>query len=249
MTPIHKLTTSFALCAALAPQLIPQAAAAQQAAQQTDSGIFSLSIRGIPAGQLSFKGVDDGKSYAASGRLESTGLIGALFKVRYDASVRGRVSGDRFVPSSYTEKTSGARNNESVMNYKKGVPQVKKYSPPRPPSDNDVDPATMGGTVDPMTAIYGTLRDVSRSEVCKFSTRMFDGKRASQIRLSNPQPVDGGFRCNGEYRRLKGYSAEEMAEKQRFPFTLTYSMIAEDRFRVTEIALATTYGNARLSRR
>lgn len=218
-------------------------------AQQAESATFDVYLRGIRAGVLAFSGTDNGREYAASGRLESSGIVGALVKVRYDAQARGRVTSKGFVPSSYREKTSGIRENEAVMTYKGGVPQVKKYTPPKPRDENAVAPATMGGTVDPMTAIYGTLRDVSREEVCNFSTRMYDGKRASRIQISNPQPIEGGFRCSGEYRRVKGYSAEEMAEKQRFPFTLTYQKTGKDRFRVTEMALDTTFGGARLVRR
>ncbi|APX91138.1 hypothetical protein BV394_12320 [Brevirhabdus pacifica] len=219
------------------------------AAERTDKATFDIYLRGIKTGALAFTGVDNGASYAAAGKVESTGLVGAIVKVRYDASSNGAVKGDRFVPQSYTEKTTGVRNNESVMNFRGGVPQVKKYSPPKPPGPDDVNPATQAGSVDPMTAIYGALRDVPRKDVCDYSVKMFDGKRASKISLKGPKPTDTGFTCNGAYDRLKGWSPEEMAEKKHFPFTVTYNKIGDDLYRVSQIDLDTTFGRARMVRR
>ena len=59
----------------------------------------------------------------------------------------------------------------------------------------------------------------------------------------------GGLTCTGEYRRLEGFSAEEMADKSRFPFSMTYAPLPDGRLRVTEIAMDTIYGKGRLTRR
>lgn len=216
-------------------------------AERRDEARFNIYLRGIKAGILAFSGLDNGRAYAAAGRLESTGLIGAIVKVRYDAKSRGRITRRGFVPSRYSEKTTGsARNSEVSMTYKNGVPQL---NPSKETGPDAIDPATQKGALDPITAIYGALRDVSRAEVCNYNVRMFDGKRASQVRLSNPAPKGAGFVCAGEYRRIGGFSAKEMAERQRFPFTLSYDRIGGDLYRVTRIDMITTFGNAVLSRR
>ena len=108
------------------------------------------------------------------------------------------------------------------MAYKAGVPQVKSYNPPRPPRAEDISPATQGGTVDPLTALFAVLRTVPEAEACMAKLVMFDGRRRSQVVLTAPQRTDDGITCRGEYRRLEGFSPEDMAEKSRFPFTLTY---------------------------
>ncbi|MCL7463653.1 DUF3108 domain-containing protein [Phaeovulum sp. NW3] len=220
-------------------------------ANQTDSGTFSLSLRGIPAGELKFSGTINATSYAVNGTLRSTGILGAVRKVRYDAAVQGSHAQGRFTPSSYTEKAdTSKRQSESVMAYKAGVPQVEVYNPPRAPRPGDIDPATQGGTIDPLTALFAVLRDVPEAQACSFSAFMFDGRRRSQIALTSPQPADDGtVTCAGEYRRLAGFSDKEMAEKVSFPFRLTYVPTGDGQLRVDEVSMDTLYGKGRLKRR
>jgi len=217
---------------------------------QTDQVAFDLTVRGIGAGSLRFSATQKGTGYAVAGRLESGGLVGMLRKIRYDASARGTISKGRYVPSSYTEQAdTGKRQSAATMDYKRGVPQLKSYDPPREAQAGDVDPATMGGSVDPLTALYATLRDVDAGNECNVSLQMFDGRRSTQLRLSKPQANGATVVCAGEYRRLAGYSAGEMAEKTRFPFTLTYAPASEGRMQVVEVAMDSLYGKATLKRR
>ncbi len=224
--------------------------AAPLAAAQKDAAVFDITIRGIPAATLSISGASQGKSYAATGTLKSSGVLGFLKKIRYDAQVSGRIAKGRFAPARYVEKAdTGKRRSEAVMAYKGGAPQVKSYTPPRAPRPDDIDPATQGGTVDPLTAVYVVLRDVPAAEACKLKVFLFDGRRRSQVVLTAPQPVEGGVTCKGEYRRLEGFSAEEMAEKSRFPFTLSFGPAGEGMLHVTEISMDTLYGKGRMIRR
>ncbi|MBC7141795.1 MAG: DUF3108 domain-containing protein [Rhodobacteraceae bacterium] len=225
-------------------------AAGSAGADQQDSAVFDLTLKGIHAGTLSISGAIEGRSYAVSGVLKSGGLLALVRKVRYDARARGTVSDGRFTPSRYEEDAdTGKRQSQSVMAYKAGVPQVKVYNPPKSPRPGDVDPATQGGTVDPLTALYAALRDVPEAEACNRKFVLFDGRRRSQVVLAEPKPAKGGIVCAGEYRRLEGFSAEEMADKSRFPFTMAYAPLGDGRLRVTEISMDTIYGKGRLKRR
>lgn len=226
-------------------------AAGGAAAGQQDSAIFDLTLKGLHTGTLSVSGAIEGKSYAASGVLKSGGLVALVRKVRYDARARGTVVNGTFTPTRYEEDAdTGKRRSQSVMDYKAGVPQVKVYNPPKAPRPGDIDPATQGGTVDPLTAAYAALRDVAPEEACKLKLVMFDGRRRSQVVLTDPKPAaGGGLTCAGEYRRLEGFSAEEMAEKARFPFRMTYAPLPDGRLRVMEISMDTIYGKGRLTRR
>lgn len=231
------LATLFALLA------LPLAAAAEPAR-------FDLSIRGIHAGTLTFEGAAEAGRYAVTGRLESAGLVGMIRKIRYDGEVQGRVADKRFTPARYVERAdTGRRQSEAVMEYRRGVPQVKVYNPPREARDGGLDPARQGGTVDPLTAMFATLRDVPADQACNLALTLFDGKRRSQITLGPPQPREGGATCPGEYRRLAGFPAEDMAEKSRFPFTLHLVPAPGGLMRVAEVTMDSLYGNARLKRR
>ncbi len=224
--------------------------AAPVRADQSDAAVFDISIRGISAATLSISGAVEGKSYAASGVMKSSGILGMLKRIRYDAAVNGSLSKGRFTPLRYVEKAdTGKRRSEAVMAYRAGVPQVKSYNPPRPPARADIDPATQGGTVDPLTALYAVLRDVPLAEACSLKVFLFDGRRRSQVVLTAPRTSGDTITCRGEYRRLEGFSAEDMAEKSRFPFTLTYGPAAEGMVHVTEISMDTLYGKGRVIRR
>ncbi len=219
-------------------------------AARAETVSYDLILKGFNAGTLSFDGRISGSSYAVSGVLKTSGLAAFLKKVRYDATSKGRVSKGRFVPTEYSEKAdTGKRQSESVMGYVRGVPQVKTYNPPRAPRDFDIDPASQGGTVDPLTALFATLRDVDAGQECQIKLPMFDGRRASQISTAAPQATGDSVTCSGEYRRIAGFSADDMAEKTRFPFTLTFQPAPGGKMQVTEVAMDTLFGKARLTRR
>jgi hypothetical protein len=215
-----------------------------------DQHTFDVTLKGLRAATLSFSGEQSGNAYAVSGKLESRGLAALVRKVRYDATVRGSAKGGRYTPAAYSEKAdTGKRKSASVMEYRKGVPQVKSYDPPRDPKPGDLNPAKQGGTVDPLTALYATLRDVDAGQECKVALQMFDGRRRSQIALSGRKAEGDTVTCRGEYRRVAGFSAEEMAEKTRFPFVLTYAPTDGGRMRVVTVTTETLFGTATLTRR
>ena len=214
-----------------------------------DKHSFDVTLRGLRAATLSFAGEQSGKAYAVTGKLESRGLAAMVRKVRYDATVRGSAKGGKYAPAAYSEKTNtGKRKSTSDIAYRRGVPQVKSYDPPRDPQPGDLNPAKQGGTVDPLTALYATLRDVDAGQECKVALQMFDGRRRSQIVLSGRKAAGDGVTCRGEYRRVAGFSAEDMAEKTRFPFVLTYAPTDQGRMRVVTVTTETLFGTATLTR-
>jgi hypothetical protein len=220
-----------------------------QAQELRQSARFDVEIRGLTVGRLSFTGVENGTSYAVSGTMQSTGLAGMLRKMRYDANVRGTVSHRGFAPQRY-EQTGGAGKgySEETVVWQAGLPRIERQEPAKPPRPTDPDPAQQRGTVDTLTALYATLRDVAPGQECKSSVIMYDGRYRMQLRIAAAKPVEGGVACSGEYIRLAGFTPEEMAERTRFPFTLRY-VPTEGRMRVTEVAMDSLYGSARLVRK
>ena len=67
MTIAHRGISALALSAVIA--------AFPASADQTDSAVFDLSLRGIHAGTLSISGAINGTSYSASGVLKCGGLV------------------------------------------------------------------------------------------------------------------------------------------------------------------------------
>ena len=223
--------------------------AATAGAQTTHTGTFDLRLSGVRAGVVSFSAVEDGRQYSAAVRAQSSGLVSLVRNLAYDARATGRITPHGFVPTRYQESAdTGERVSRAVMEYVSGVPQVKAYDPPQERRARDVDPATQGGTLDPMTAIFALLRDVPRAEVCTLDVPVFDGRRASRVSTRGPKQDGDRIVCEGEYRRVAGFSGRQMREKTRFPFSITYAP-AGDRYRVERIAIDTLYGRATLDRR
>ncbi|MFN3647385.1 MAG: DUF3108 domain-containing protein [Gemmobacter sp.] len=240
MRPIAIALTALALAAATP-------APAQELRQNAR---FDLEIRGITVGRLDFAGVENGRSYAVSGTMQSTGLAGMLRKMRYDANVRGTMTARGFAPQRY-EQTGGIgkKYTEEIVVWDGGLPRIERQEPPREARATDADPAQQRGTVDTLTALYATLRDVAPGQECQSSVIMYDGRYRMQLQISAPRTEAGGVSCAGEYIRLAGFTPEEMAERTRFPFTLRYEPTTEGRMRVTEVAMDSLYGRARLVRR
>ena len=210
---------------------------------------FDLVMLGLTAGSLQFSGVEEGGRYAVRGVLTSGGILAFLRKVSYDARANGRIVDGRYRPARYAEiADTGTRRSEAVMEYARGVPKVMSYSPPRAPQKNDVDATTQGGTVDPLTALYATLQDVAPGKECQVTVPMFDGRRSSRLSITAPVAEGDRVTCQGEYRRIAGFSDKDMAEKTRFPFTLTYEPAPDGRMRVVLVEMDTLYGRARLVR-
>lgn len=233
---------AFALVAALA-------GAAPAMSETRSSGTFDLQIKGFTAGVLQFSGINSGSAYSVTGKLESTGIAAMIRKIRFDAAASGRLASGRWSPSRYEEQAdTGKRQSQSRMEYSGGIP-VEMIKDSREGRPNYVDPATQGGTVDPLTALYATLRDVPTDQVCNLKLVMFDGARRSQITLSSAERDGDTITCAGEYRRLAGFSDKEMAEKQRFPFRLTYGAAEGDMVRVVSVSMDSLYGRASLTRR
>ncbi|HEY0214108.1 MAG TPA: DUF3108 domain-containing protein [Paenirhodobacter sp.] len=220
-------------------------------ADQTDAIVFDFSLRGISAGQLTINGQITGNSYNANGVMKTTGLLGALRTLRYDAKVSGGYAKGRFSPQRMDETAQRGNDRiEHLIAYRGGVPVQVSRNPPRAARASDVDPSQQGGTIDPLTALYAVLRDVDRDQACRFSADMFDGSKRSQVTLSAPVSKGTGVTCTGEYRRIAGFSKSDMAEKPRFPFTLTYAPTPDgQRLRVISIDTDTILGKGRLIRR
>ena len=90
---------------------------------QQENARYKLYIGGIPAGELVFSANNNGNSYQVVGNVRSTGLIGSLVKVGYEAQSRGTVRNGDLYPQSYSEKANtGRRKQSSKMSYKNGVP-------------------------------------------------------------------------------------------------------------------------------
>ncbi len=216
---------------------------------QAEDGIFDVYLRGIKGGTLTLKANIGTNGYAASGLAQTTGLVGKIAKFRYSAKVRGQVSGTKLRPLSYSEtEYTSRRDSTSSIDYTSGKP-VLTDGKNRKPRDYDIDPADQSDTVDPLTAIFLTVRAVPEEQVCALSRFVFDGHRRSKVTLSARSKTETGYSCKGEYRRVAGYKPKDMQERTTFPFTIDFEPTTDGKFHATKISSASLYGRVVMNRR
>lgn len=226
------------------------AMAGSAVAQGRERGVFDIYLADIRVGLFAFSGVETRGRYSTAGQLRSTGLIGALADVRYDAKSQGRIVGDRFVPESYVENGNiGSRSTDLVISYKNGVPEPPIFDPPRPDGRPRLDPGSQGDAIDLMTMLYTLLKDVPDREVCDYDAFVYDGVRRTQVSMRLETRAPDRVTCAAEYRRVAGFSSAEMADRPVFPFRLIYDAMPGGGFRATALDLETVYGVVRLERR
>ena len=214
------------------------------AAAGTTRATFDIYVGGIRAAAISIAGEERGGRYAAAGRLESVGLIGAFRKVRYEAEVHGLVAGAEFGPERYFEIfRNGRETREKALVYRDGVPRVTPEE-----EKGRLDPEDQAGTIDPLTAIWGILRDVTEAEACRFRGHLFDGKRRSRVALGTPRRGEGRIVCDGEYARVAGHDEDEM-QNPRFPFRVSYRPSGDGRWQVERIDMESIFGRGAIIRR
>lgn len=223
---------------------------AQTADTDEPNATYALKIRGLTVGVIYLTSAIDARKYAVSGVIESTGLARAIRRFAYRGAARGAVRDGRLWPERYQETAdTGRRNSEAVIQYTGGVPQLMVYNSPKEAGPDSPDPATQGGTIDPLTAIFSLLRDVPRAQACELDVAIFDGKRRSRISMRPLAVEDGLPTCEGRYERLQGFTAKEVARHTKFDFVLTYADAGSGMLSVQRVAFASSYGTASIDRR
>lgn len=229
--------------AALALWLVAAAAGA------TERATFDVRIAGLRVGYVAYAAENDGARYAARSEVRSTGLAAAITPFRFESSVRGRVVNGRLAPSIYEENAdTGTRQSRVQMRYAGGVPEVLDARDDQDnPNVTPADPARQRDALDPMSVTYLLLRDrPAGAQACRLDLAMFDGIRATRLDM---RPTADPLVCEGVYTRVAGFSPSDMAERSRFPITITLGATAPDQLEVKRVSLQTLAGPATLQRR
>ena len=225
-------------------------AGGQTATAQTDQKVFRVSIAGFPVGTASYSASLNGNRYEVQGFMGSTGFFGAFLASRYSGAVIGRTSGDRLTPQIFRGRfEQGRRFAEVDVKYSKGRVRNVIRRPERSPQPHDIDVTTVRGALDPISALYFMLRDVTVDKVCTQNFQVFDGGRTSRISMQRSQGENGSVICNGVYTRMGGFPPEQINERQHFPFQLVYMPAESGLFEVREFRATTFWGVAKATLR
>ena len=172
--------------------------------------------------------------------------MGSLLDFRYSAQSHGVLREGNYAPHRYTETFAqhGKETKFLSLEYDMGVPAISRMEPARDPSPWDAEPGRQGGTVDILTALYAIVRQKPHARSCDVQFDIFDGRRRTLVALSDPVPQENGMvLCTGTFRRIAGYSPQELAKRSTFPFTVWLEPTGDD-LQVVEIRTKTVFGNA-----
>lgn len=224
-------------------------AALPVAAQGIDAQ-YTLSLRGITGGTIALSGREQGRSYSVAAAARASGLVGALVKYGYEGTAQGRIQGGSYVSSVYTEvEVDDGERTSSVTRFRGRTPESVTFDPPRPPEPTDIDPAAQSGVIDPLTALYAVLQPTPAAQACNARFDLFDGRHVSRLSVGQPQPqANGTIICGAEYRRLRGYSPEDLEKRETVDMTFLYAPLPDGRMQVREIRSRTRLGDAVLRR-
>lgn len=213
---------------------------------QTDQKVFKVSIAGFPVGTASYSAAVNGKRYEVQGFMGSTGFFGAFLASRYSGAVIGRTNGNSLTPQIFRGRfEQGRRFAEVDIKYSGGRPTAVIRRPERPAQPYDIDYTKVRGALDPISALYFLLRDVTVDKVCTQNFQVFEGSRTSRISMQRSQGDNGTVICNGVYTRLGGFSPDQISERQNFPFQLVFQPTASGLFEVREFRATTFWGVAK----
>lgn len=201
------------------------AAAPSFSNEQKTEARFTVALGSLTLGVFWLDGTASGREYAAKAGFRSTGLVGQFANVHVGMASKGRRSGARFMPESYSEEVVLRRQSEAFqMTYTRGVPKISGAKADRDVA-TPVDPATQSDTLDPLTATFALLRDQPLEGLCQIDRFMFDGARRTRVVMTNLSKNGDDLICSGYFQRLEGYSARDLRRSGRVSVTVRYRPI------------------------
>ena len=219
------------------------------------SAQYGVSISGFPIGRVTYEGEVDRNEYRIQGFMGSSGFFGFFIGARYSGAVIGEFRGGQPRPSIFRGRFEQRRKFAQVdIRYKNGRPVEIVRIPPREPQPEDATSAQAAGHLDPISALYFMLVDRKRQNLCRQDFRIFEGSRTARIGMARLEPSDDAeptdaVVCQGIYRRMDGFTEEQLEERRDYPFLMTYLPNDDGTYFVSEFVATTDYGTARAVRR
>ncbi len=197
--------------------LSASAALPARAAAESFNYLFGIKLGIAKIGEMRITGTDVDGRYTTTGKLYTTGLVGALYDVSYDYTAEGDSTNPwRLLPTRYFAKSSenGARRTMEIL-FTDGRVSALNATPARKISKRA---AAAQNVVDPMTLIYLLVRPVPRENVCGGSFTLYDGGSVLDVSYVNPRLLaDGRIACAVSYgnsRKSGGIAVSEIVFRQ-----------------------------------
>lgn len=220
---------------------------------QADPGAvfrFDVTVMGLRVGGLTISAAHNGRSYVATGLVESRGLVGATQRLIVRGRAAGVMRGAMLQPQTYAGHVSSRRTNRSVsIDFDARGPVNVVSDAPQPQDAPPLDLALHQGALDPMTALYANLRPQPRAQACNKSVDVFDGQYRRRAVIGPPEArADGGFRCIARYERVAGYTARELQNPPDMGLQIDFAALDGDQVQVSGVTVRTPRGRVAFAR-
>lgn len=213
---MHKTRSSLAVLWSL---LLPCSAVAQPAA--TVHASYAGSALGIEVMKLETTVTMDDAGYHVGLSFRTVGLMSVFASSEQHMTVWGGWRHGVPVPQRFRAWGSlrGAAR-ETLIDYDNGQPSVRALTPANDGEREEVPAPVRGGTLDTLSAIAFLVRLVADTGGCDGHTRVFDGRRLTEIgahTVGGVVPADGEAgsyqgmmrRCDFTGRQLAGFLLED----------------------------------------
>lgn len=154
-------------------------------------------------------------------RLETSGIVGALFSWSLEASSVGEWRDGEIAPRQYrTDNHWRSRARSVAIEYRDDGTRTVTAEPPYGEDDIKlVDPALIPGSVDPTTAVTAQVLTSAIAGTCRARTPVYDGRRrydanmialpARDLKPSNAAPFEGRAEgCRLTFERIAGFKPD-----------------------------------------
>lgn len=207
----------------------PQAAGAAR----SFNAVYSISGRGVEAGEFVYGVKFENGAYEATARRRMTGMVGMLVGTaqNYSYSARGRVTAQGLDPEAYRHQ-GGKRNRLVTVDFS-GAQPVTEANPVMGMGNPPATPAQKAGTVDQVTAIASMI--ASESDPCSRTVRvLMDGRSrfdfvlspAGKVRLNTRAYRGEAIRCSVAFRPIAGFPDPQEAATLTFLFARSGNLYA-----------------------
>ncbi len=159
--------------------------------------------------------------YETRVRLETSGIIGALFNWSLEASSSGDWRDGEIAPEKYrTANIWRSRQRTVAIDYTEDGERTVTAEPPYGEDDiKRVDPALIPGAVDPTTAVTALVLTSAMEGSCRPNTAVYDGRRRYDANMealaprsfkkSNAAPFEGRVEgCHLTFERIAGFKPD-----------------------------------------
>jgi len=201
------------------------ASAEEQAMARPDGAGFALTYDvytgGLRAIRFDFElGLDD-PGYETRIRLETSGIVGALFSWSLEAFSVGDWRDGEIAPRQYrTDNQWRSRERSVAIEYRDDGTRSVNAEPPYGEDDIKlVDPALIPGSVDPTTAVTALVLTSALKGECRDSSAVYDGRRrydanmtvlpTRDLKASSAAPFEGRAEgCHLIFERIAGFKSD-----------------------------------------